>query len=85
MNIGSRPNIELGGAAVVAVAMTDCVRHLAEPSASHKLGHTGTPKMPMAAAVSATDTGRSTSPAPMRGGCLAPGRSPGTGAAAQNP
>ena len=84
MNIGSRPNIELGGAAA-ADAMTDCVRHLAEPSARHKLGHTGTPKMSTAASVSATDTSRSTSPAPMRGGCFASGRSPGTGVAAQNP
>jgi hypothetical protein len=85
VNFGSRPNIELGGAAVAADAMTGCVRHLAEPSAGHKLGHAGAPKMPIAAPVFATDTARSPSPATMRGACVAPGRSQGTIVAAQNP
>jgi hypothetical protein len=85
MNIGSRPNIELGGAAVAADAMTDRVRHLAEPAGDHNFGHTGAPKMPTAAPVSAADASRSTSPPPMRGGSVNPKRSPGTGIPAQNP
>lgn len=85
MNIGSRPNIELGGVAMAADATTAYVRHLAEPSAGHKLGHTDAPKMPMAASVSATDTSRSTSPTPMQGCSVAPKRSTGAGVAPQNP
>ena len=85
MNIGSHPNIELGGEAEAADAMTAYVRLLVKPPADRKHHRAVEPKMPLVTSISTANINGSKWPLPTPPHCLAQSRSPRAGTAAQIP